>query len=59
LTVLLVEQNAELALEFADYGYCLENGRVVLEGEAAQLLQSGAINELYLGIGIDQQPQCV
>jgi len=59
LTVLLVEQNAELALEFADYGYCLENGRVVLEGEAAQLLQCGAINELYLGIGIDQQPQCV
>jgi len=49
LTVLLVEQNAELALEFASYGYCLENGRVVLEGEAAQLVKSGAINEFYLG----------
>jgi len=51
LTVLLVEQNAELALEFASYGYCLENGRVVLEGEASKLLNDGAINELYLGIG--------
>ena len=51
LTVLLVEQNAELALEFACYGYCLENGRVVLEGEASELLNDGAINELYLGIG--------
>jgi len=51
LTVLLVEQNAELALEFASYGYCLENGRVVLEGEAAKLVKSGAVNEFYLGIG--------
>jgi len=51
LTVLLVEQNVELALEFAGYGYCLENGRVVLEGEAALLLKNGAINEFYLGIG--------
>jgi branched-chain amino acid transport system ATP-binding protein len=51
LTVLLVEQNAELALEFASYGYCLENGRVVLEGEASELLNDGAINESYLGIG--------
>jgi branched-chain amino acid transport system ATP-binding protein len=51
LTVLLVEQNAELALEFASYGYCLENGRVVLEGEASELLSNGGINELYLGIG--------
>jgi branched-chain amino acid transport system ATP-binding protein len=51
LTVLLVEQNAEIALEFASYGYCLENGRVVLEGEASELLNDGTINELYLGIG--------
>jgi len=51
LTVLLVEQNVELALEFASYGYCLENGRVVLEGEAALLLKNGGINEFYLGIG--------
>jgi branched-chain amino acid transport system ATP-binding protein len=51
LTVLLVEQNAELALEFASYGYCLENGRVLLEGEASELLNNGAINKFYLGIG--------
>jgi branched-chain amino acid transport system ATP-binding protein len=51
LTVLLVEQNAELALEFASYGYCLENGRIVLEGEASELLNNGTINEFYLGIG--------
>jgi branched-chain amino acid transport system ATP-binding protein len=56
LTVLLVEQNAELALEFASYGYCLENGRVLLEGEASELLSNGAINELYLGIGKGASP---
>ena len=57
LTVLLVEQNAELALEFASYAYCLENGRVVLEGEASELLNNGAINELYLGIGKGASPE--
>jgi len=57
LTVLLVEQNAELALEFASYGYCLENGRVLLEGEASELLSNGAINELYLGIGKGASPE--
>jgi branched-chain amino acid transport system ATP-binding protein len=57
LTVLLVEQNAELALEFASYGYCLESGRVLLEGEASELLNNGAINELYLGIGKGASPE--
>ncbi|CAN5420998.1 ABC transporter ATP-binding protein [soil metagenome] len=51
LTVLLVEQNAELALEFASYGYCLENGRIVLEGDASELLANGSIQEFYLGMG--------
>jgi branched-chain amino acid transport system ATP-binding protein len=51
LTVLLVEQNAELALEFASYGYCMENGRIALEGPASQLLADGSITEFYLGVG--------
>jgi branched-chain amino acid transport system ATP-binding protein len=51
LTVLLVEQNAELALEFATYGYCMENGRIALEGEASKLLANDSIKQFYLGLG--------
>jgi branched-chain amino acid transport system ATP-binding protein len=51
LTVLLVEQNAELALEFASYAYCMENGRIALEGEASQLIANDSIKQFYLGIG--------
>jgi branched-chain amino acid transport system ATP-binding protein len=51
LTVLLVEQNAELALEFSSYGYCLESGHIVLEGESSELKKSGALKDIYLGIG--------
>jgi branched-chain amino acid transport system ATP-binding protein len=51
LTVLLVEQNAELALEFSSYGYCMENGRIALEGEASQLLANDSIAQFYLGVG--------
>ncbi len=50
LTVLLVEQNAELALSFASYGYVLENGRIALEGEAAQLRGNDSVKEFYLGL---------
>ena len=50
LTVLLVEQNAELALEFASYGYCLENGRIALEGDAALLRGNDTVQEFYLSI---------
>jgi branched-chain amino acid transport system ATP-binding protein len=49
LTVLLVEQNAERALEVADYGYILENGRVVLDGPAAKLARNPDVQEFYLG----------
>lgn len=49
LTILLVEQNAELALEVANRGYILEVGRVVLEGKTQSLLDSERIAELYLG----------
>ena len=50
LTVLLVEQNAALALESADHGYVMENGRIVLEGPAEQLRQNSDIKEFYLGL---------
>jgi branched-chain amino acid transport system ATP-binding protein len=49
ITVLLVEQNAGVALAVADYGYVLETGRVVLEGAAAELRGRREIQESYLG----------
>ncbi len=50
LTVLLVEQNAALALGIAEHGYVMENGRVVLEGPAAALRENADIKEFYLGL---------
>ena len=50
LTVLLVEQNAALALDIADHGYVMENGRIVLEGPAKAPQQNSAIKEFYLGL---------
>ena len=49
-TVLLVEQNAALALDLADHGYVMENGRIVLEGPAAGLRGNSEIKEFYLGL---------
>jgi len=50
LTVLLVEQNITYALELADRGYVLENGRIVLEGSGEELAQSVHIKKHYLGL---------
>jgi branched-chain amino acid transport system ATP-binding protein len=50
LTVLLVEQNATLALAIAEHGYVMENGRIVLEGTAAALRDNADIKEFYLGL---------
>jgi branched-chain amino acid transport system ATP-binding protein len=50
LTVLLVEQNATLALTIADHGYVMENGRIVLEGAAGALRENADIKEFYLGL---------
>ena len=50
-SVLLVEQNAVMALSIADAGYVLENGKVVLDGPAANLLSDRDIRESYLGLG--------
>ena len=49
-SILLVEQNANLALHVASYGYVLETGRVVKEGPAADLLRDDAVRKAYLGI---------
>lgn len=49
-SILLVEQNAHAALSIADYGYVLENGRVVLDGPATKLEQNEDIKEFYLGL---------
>ncbi len=50
LTILLVEQNVQHALEISDRGYILENGRVVHEGRAADLLRDDEVREAYLGM---------
>ncbi len=50
LSVLLVEQNANMALAVAEHGYVMENGRIVLEGSAAQLRENSDIREFYLGL---------
>jgi branched-chain amino acid transport system ATP-binding protein len=49
VTILLVEQNAQAALELGDYGYVIETGQVVLEDKAAALLQNDRVKEAYLG----------
>ncbi|MFQ5472996.1 MAG: ABC transporter ATP-binding protein [Dehalococcoidia bacterium] len=48
--ILLVEQNARIALDVADYAYVMENGRVVLDGPADQLSENEDIKEFYLGL---------
>lgn len=50
LTVLLVEQNANKALEIADFGYIIENGRFVASGEVEQLKKDEDVKEFYLGL---------
>ena len=49
LSILLVEQSASVALRIADHGYVLENGRVVLDGDAQRLLGHSDVQEFYLG----------
>jgi branched-chain amino acid transport system ATP-binding protein len=49
-TILVVEQNARLALEVADRGYVMENGRIVLDGPADQLAKNPDVQEFYLGL---------
>ena len=50
VSFLLAEQNTNVALRYADFGYILENGRVVMEGDAKSLAQNEDVKEFYLGI---------
>ena len=49
VTVLLIEQNANMALKTADYAYVLETGRITLKGTGAELLVNEAVKRAYLG----------
>ena len=51
VTFLLAEQNTNMALRYADYGYILENGRIVMDGEASMLRENEDVKEFYLGVG--------
>jgi branched-chain amino acid transport system ATP-binding protein len=51
VTFLLAEQNTNIALRYSDYGYILENGRVVMDGEAKSLRENEDVQEFYLGMG--------
>ncbi|MFQ5784547.1 MAG: ABC transporter ATP-binding protein [Alphaproteobacteria bacterium] len=50
VTFLLAEQNTNMALRYASYGYILENGRIVLDGDAATLRENEDVKEFYLGL---------
>ncbi len=51
VTFLLAEQNTNMALKYADYGYIMESGRVVMDGQAADLRDNEDVKEFYLGMG--------
>ena len=50
VSILLAEQNTNVALRYARYGYILENGRVVMDGDAASLRENADVKEFYLGL---------
>jgi branched-chain amino acid transport system ATP-binding protein len=50
VSFLLAEQNTNIALRFADFGYILENGRVVMDGAAQSLRENEDVKEFYLGL---------
>jgi branched-chain amino acid transport system ATP-binding protein len=49
ITILLVEQNANLALEISSYGYVLETGRIILHDSSASLRENPQVRDAYLG----------
>jgi branched-chain amino acid transport system ATP-binding protein len=51
VSVLLAEQNTNMALKYATYGYILENGRVVMDGYCKSLRENEDVKEFYLGVG--------
>jgi len=55
VTFLLAEQNTNMALRYADYGYIMESGRVVMDGPAAELASNEDVKEFYLGMGSSER----
>lgn len=53
VSILLAEQNTNIALKYSDYGYIMENGRVVMEGNAKELGDNEDVKEFYLGISTE------
>ncbi|MCW8906708.1 MAG: ABC transporter ATP-binding protein [Sedimenticola sp.] len=53
VSILLAEQNTNVALRYSDYGYIMENGRVVMEGNARELSENEDVKEFYLGISTE------
>ena len=51
VTFLLAEQNTNMALKYSDYGYIMESGRVVMDGQASALANNEDVKEFYLGVG--------
>jgi len=51
VTFLLAEQNTNMALKYANYGYIMESGRIVMDGPAADLANNEDVKEFYLGMG--------
>jgi len=49
-TIILVEQNANMALQVAHYGYVMENGKIVMEGTSRELVENPDVKEFYLGM---------
>ena len=54
ITVVLVEQNANMALKVADFGYIMENGRFVTSGSSKDLREDEDVKEFYLGIKLEE-----
>ena len=50
IAILLVEQNARLALSISEWGYIMENGRIVMDGPAEKLIANEDVREFYLGL---------
>ena len=57
VSMLLAEQNTNIALRYAKYGYILENGRVVMDGEGQELLENEDVKEFYLGVAGDDKEE--
>ena len=51
VTFMLAEQNTNMALKYADYGYIMESGRIVMDGPAKELASNEDVKEFYLGVG--------